>query len=267
MLNLKLSRLLGWMLAAVAGVAFAGAVQAAAVLSRVTGDVRTSIAGAPASPAALNEQLQPGSSVLTGGDAQAVIKFDDGQVVVLDQNTSFKLADFQYNAQKPAEGRVVMDLLKGALRTITGLIGRANHQAFALRVPQATIGIHGTDFMVALVNPAYTSVLQGSIGVTNGGGTTVFGTGSLGAVTSTTSLPAVIPASELPGAATTAFARLSALSVGALGGLAGGVGEGGVAAEEPSDVSKFVVFGAVAAGVVAAGVNGSGGSSNSTTQH
>jgi FecR protein len=266
MVNLKLSRLLGWMLVAFTGVAFAGAVQAAAVLSKVTGDVRTSIAGGAASPAALNEQLEPGTSVLTGGDAQAVIKFDDGQVVVLDQNTTFKLADFQYNAQKPAEGRVVMDLLKGALRAITGLIGRANHQAFALRVPQATIGIRGTDFMVALVNPAYTSVLQGSIGVTNGGGTTVFGAGSLGAVTSTTALPVVIPASQLPGAAAAAFSRLSALSVGALGGLAGGVGEGAVA-EEPSDVSKFVVFGAVAAGVVAAGVNGSGGSSNTTTHH
>jgi FecR protein len=263
MLNGKFSRLLGWMLIAFAGIAFAGAVQAAAVLSKVTGDVRTSSAGGPASPAALNEQLQPGSSVLTGADAQAVIKFDDGQVVVLDENTSFKLTDFQYNAQKPAEGRVVMDLLKGALRAITGLIGRSNHEAFALRVPQATIGIRGTDFMVALVNPAYTSVLQGSIGVTNGGGTTVFGAGSLGAVTSTTALPVVIPASQLPGAAATAFSHLSALSVGALGGLAGGVGEGGVP-EGPAYVSTGAVVGIVAAGIVAASIHSNGGS---TTQH
>jgi len=261
MLNLNFARLLGWMLVAFTSIAFAGAAQAAAVLSNLNGDVRTSFGGRPAAPAALNEQLQPGTSVITGADAQAILRFDDGQFVVLDQNTTFKLVDFSYDAAKPAEGRVVMDLLKGALRAITGLIGRANHQAFALRLPQATVGIRGTDFMVALVNPAFVSVAEGAISVTNTAGTGVFGPGSLGSIPSAAALPVVIPASELPGAAATAFSHLSSLSVGALGGAAGGAGAGGAAAAPSLSTGALVGIGAAA--VVGAMAHGTSG----TTHH
>ena len=57
-------------------------------------------------------------------------------------------------------------IMKGAMRSVSGLIGARSRNSFALRVPQATIGIRGTDFMVALVNPAYMSVLNGAIAAT-----------------------------------------------------------------------------------------------------
>ena len=211
---------------------FAGAAQAAAVLSSLKGDVRTVPAGRPASPAALNERLQPGTSVFTGENSQAVIRFDDGQVVALGQNTNFKLTDFSYDSAKPAEGRVVMDLLKGALRAITGLIGRANHQAFALRVPQATIGIRGTDFLVFVEsNPgAFLSVNNGIVAATNNAGTTLFNAGQVGAIPSNASLPTGIAASQLPSGVSGAFSELNGL--GGLGGLSGGAGGGGVVAGE-----------------------------------
>jgi hypothetical protein len=267
MLTGRFCRRLGAVLIALAGITFAGAAQATAVLTSVRGDVRTVAVSRPLSPVALNEQLDLGTTVLTGSESQAVIKFDDGQVVVLDQNTSFRLDDFSYDAAKPAAGRVVVDLLKGALRIVTGSIGRANHEAFALRVPQGTIGIHGTDFMVVLDNATYTSVLQGSIYATTGAGTTVFGSGSIGSIPSDSALGAVIPASALPSAASAAFADLSAARGIVAGGAAGGASGGGTAASGEGVSSGAIAAGILGAIAVGAAAGGGGGGGTSTTVH
>src|SRR5512135_992622 len=227
MIKTRLTRSFAWMLLALAGAAFAGAAQAAAVLTSYQGDVRVALPGHGAAPATANEAIPPGSDVLTGLNARAVLKFDDSQVIALGPNTSFKIVDFSYDAAKPSGGRVVLDLLKGTLRAITGLIARANHEAFALRVPQATIGIRGTDFLVGVGNQAFVSVNSGEIAVTNDGGTTLFGPGQLGGATSTTSLPAGITASQLPSEVSQAFSELIGLGVIAAGAAAAAGGGGG----------------------------------------
>src|SRR5512135_313691 len=256
MIKTRLTRSFAWMLLALAGAAFAGAAQAAAVLTSYQGDVRVALPGQGAAPATANEAIPPGSDVLTGLNARAVLKFDDSQVIALGQNTSFKVVDFSYDAGKPSEGRVVLDLLKGTLRAITGLIARANHQAFALRVPQATIGIRGTDFLVGVGNQAFVSVNSGEIAVTNDAGTTLFGPGQAGGIGSATSLPAGIPASQLPSDISQSFSELNGL--GGLGGLSGGAGGtaaagGGLSSGE--------------AALIAAGAIGAASGGSSTTHH
>ncbi len=79
--------------------------------------------------------------------------------------------------------------------------------------------------MVALVNPAYLSVLQGTVTATNAAGTVAFGAGVIGSIATSATLAAEIPASELPAAAAEAFSNLSAAAVvGAAGGAATGPG-------------------------------------------
>ena len=267
MIKRILSRSFGWMLAAFAGIAFAGLAHAAPVLSSFQGDVRTSTDGSPVHAATANEQLAPGTIVTTGADARAIIKFDDGQIVVLDQFTNFRLAQFRYDAARPEAGLVGLDLLKGALRAITGLIGRSNHAAFALRVPQATIGVRGTDFMVALVNPAYVSVLDGSVAATNNAGTAVFGTGSLGSISSVDALGASIPGSALPAPAAGAFSRLASVPGLAVGGPAGGAGGGGTAGASGGTSTGAIAAGVIGAALIGAAAAGGGGGGSSTTHH
>src|SRR2546425_11702857 len=103
--------------------------------------------------------------------------------------------------------------LKGALRIVSGAIATRNRAAVALRTPQAMIGIRGTDFMVALVNPAYISVLEGAVSATNAAGTVVFAAGRIGLVPASAELAGAIPASTLPEAAAAAFSNLSAAAV------------------------------------------------------
>jgi hypothetical protein len=47
-----------------------------------------------------------------------------------------------------ATDKAWLDLLKGALRYVSGWIGKSQPQAFRLQTPAATLGIRGTDFEV-----------------------------------------------------------------------------------------------------------------------
>ena len=132
---------------------FAGAALAAAVVQSMKGDVRAGPIGKPAATVAVDQRLTSGTAVVTGPDAQVILRFDDGQQVVLNHNTHFRIADFRYLEGDPRLDRSVFALLKGALRIVSGAIATRN---------RSTIGVRGTDFMVALVNPAYVSVLQGN---------------------------------------------------------------------------------------------------------
>jgi hypothetical protein len=233
---------------------------ASALVESFKGDVR-----AGSARVTQGQRIFPGASVTTGPAAQAVLRFDDGGRVVLGQNTDFRLRDYRYDQGNPRTDRVVLDLLKGAARFVTGALGRRSAGAFALRVPQATIGIRGTDFMVVIVNPAYIAVTEGAVGVSNAAGTALFGSGSVGAVASGSALASPIPAASLPSAASAAFSELGAVSLSGLGAApaAGGPAGGAPAASEapaaaPS-VSTGVLIGVGAAAAAAAAGGGGGG--------
>lgn len=244
---------------------FTSAALADAVIGSMQGDVRIG------TDAAIDTQrVFSGMTINTGPGAQAILKFDDQQQVVLNENTTFRIADFRYRAAEPRNDRAVFDLLQGALRFISGVVGARNPHTVALRVPQATIGIRGTDFMVALVNPAYVNVLNGSIAATNSAGTVVFGPGTIGSIASTSTLATPIPGTALPGAASSAFSNLAAAQVTAAvtPAVAQGVAAGaatGAAAAPTAGIGGVIAVGVGAAIIGTALGENDGGSS--ATQH
>ena len=248
-----------------AAVALAAALPLAAyangVVQSMKGDVRAGPVGQTARTVAVDQRLTPGTAVVTGADAQVVLRFEDGQQVVLNQNTEFRIVDFSYDASDV--DRTVFDLVRGALRMASGAIAGRNRQVVALRTPQATIGIRGTDFMVALVNPAYVSVLQGAVSVTNAAGTVALGAGTFGTVATSAALATAIPASALPAAASAAFSSMSAAAgVAAAGGASAGAAGTGAAGGAGGVGAAGVAAGAAAAAGVAASTRKS-----STTSH
>ena len=242
---------------------------AACVVQSIQGDVRAGPIGKPVTAVTLDQRLASGTAVVTGPDAQVILRFDDGQRVVLGQSTHFRIIDFRYDEADPGSDRSVFGLLKGALRMVSGAIAMRNREAVALRTPQATIGIRGTDFMVALVNPAYISVLEGAVTATNAAGTVVFGAGSIGMAPTAAALAGAIPASTLPAAAAAAFSNLSAAAlVGAAAGTAGGVSAGaGEATGAAAGMSTGTAVGLGAAAAAAAAAASRGGGSSTTTHH
>lgn len=197
----------------IAGLLSAASAFGEAVVADWQGDVRIGATLAQSRPVLPGQRVPSGSVVTTAAGSRVVLRFDDGQVAALHENTQFHIEDFRYRPREPAADRAVFVLLRGALRIVTGALGRRNREAFSLRTPQATIGIRGTDFMVAIVNPAYLSVLQGTIVATNAAGTATFAAGASGAVASRATLAASIHANALPDTASSAFGSLGALRI------------------------------------------------------
>jgi len=152
--------------AGVLAVALPAAALAAAVVESLTGSAQVGEASLRQ-----GERIFPGAVVTTGPQARLRLRFDDGMEVLLEERSHLRLVDFRY-AKGGAEGRVVLDLLAGAARVITGEIVRTNPDQFFLRTPQASFGVEdGSDFSIALADGAYVAVSQGTVTAANRAGT------------------------------------------------------------------------------------------------
>ena len=239
---------------------------AAALVQDVKGDVRTEAAVAVEK----GQQILTGATLTTGPNSQAILAFDDGQQVVLNENTQFRITDYQFTNDNPQADRSFFSLLRGAARVVTGVLAQRSRASFEFRTPTSTIGVRGTDFMLAIVNqPSYLSVLQGQIAATNTAGTVTFGAGTFGVISAANVLAVAITAAALPAAAAAAFSSLGAVAVsaGVVTGAAGGAtGGAAAAAGVGAGVGAAVVAGGVAAAaaVTASGGGGGGGGGGTT---
>ena len=85
-----------------------------------------------------------GDVIETAPGAQAVLVFRDDTRVTVQGGTRFRIDDFVYDSNRPAEGKAVFNLLKGGIRALTGLIGKARPSSVRFATATATVGIRGT---------------------------------------------------------------------------------------------------------------------------
>ena len=88
-----------------------------------------------------------GDVITTGLKSFSVIKMIDSSRISVRPDTVFSFKDY---SMKQDEESAVMQLFKGGLRAISGLISKRKPEAFKLDTAVATIGIRGTDFDVRL---------------------------------------------------------------------------------------------------------------------
>jgi hypothetical protein len=102
--------------------------------------------------AARGAALGEGDVIITEKDSFAQVVFSDGSQIALRPNSRLAVTRYHYDKASPSEDHMLLDLVRGGLRTITGLIGkRGDRSAYALKVGvTATIGIRGTDFVARL---------------------------------------------------------------------------------------------------------------------
>lgn len=175
------------------------------------GSVSVAFGKNPPRPAVKNDAVLPGMVVRTGDKSHAVLKFEDGQVVSMQANSTFQVREYRYEPKKAEESRVLFAMFKGGMRFITGEIGQRNKGAFRLATPHATIGIRGTDFLVAMANNAtYSQVISGSITATNSAGMAVITAGQTALTSSATALTATVPAASVPAGA---FSQVVAIPI------------------------------------------------------
>ncbi|MEI6802763.1 MAG: FecR domain-containing protein [Burkholderiales bacterium] len=88
--------------------------------------------------------IYAGETVVTGPASKVVLAFRDESRLTLGSNTQFRVDSFVFDNKNPNEGRFLVSLLRGSLRALTGLIGKANTRNVGFTTATATIGIRGT---------------------------------------------------------------------------------------------------------------------------
>jgi hypothetical protein len=119
-----------------------------ATASSVTGNVSAQTGTAAARVVREGDTVRAGDTVFTGARSSAVLRFEDGQIAALGPNSRMVIQAFEYNAQAKT-GNIVLNLLSGGMRAITGLIGRSQPQRVTYKAGNYTIGIRGTDVNIA----------------------------------------------------------------------------------------------------------------------
>jgi hypothetical protein len=110
----------------------------------VNGAVTIESANGVARALAFGGPVYPGDTAQTGAKALAVIAFRDDSRVTLQGDTRFKVEDYRYTPQAPGAGNIVLRLLKGSMRAVTGLLARRDPQSFQVATVVATIGVRGS---------------------------------------------------------------------------------------------------------------------------
>ena len=122
------------------------AAAAAGVAKIVMGDVRVSDAQG-------ERVLKSGDAVfenarlIAGKQSSASVVLRDGTTLVLSENSQFNIQTFSFDATTQ-NGGLLVNLLQGSMRMLTGLIAKLNPEAIQVKTKTLSVGIRGTDFIV-----------------------------------------------------------------------------------------------------------------------
>lgn len=136
-------------------------------------------------------EIDSGDTIRTGESGRAQVRFADGAMVSLQPATEFRIDEYKYSGQPDGQEKGFFSLLKGGMRTITGLIGRSKRDSYKVSTAVATIGIRGTEYTLGVSSNGELQVSTGAgqVEVCNGGGCALLAGGESGKVNTATSTP------------------------------------------------------------------------------
>lgn len=155
----RLTAIRAWlalMLFWVAGASWAG--QVAGTIVQLSGPLMAKRADGAVRILSMKSEVESGDTLVTEKNTYAMVKFIDNSEITLKPSTTFKVENFAYDADKPDGDNASFNLVKGGLRSVTGLLGKRNKEKFSLKTPSATIGIRGTTFVAEWVEPTEQAV-------------------------------------------------------------------------------------------------------------
>lgn len=120
-----------------------------------------------------------GETIRTTPTASVQLRFSDGALMSLREDSELKVDTYRFQNQGGDGDRSMSTLIKGGLRTITGVIGKQDADAYRVSTPVATIGVRGTHYEAVLESPdsLVLAAWQGSIQVRNQRGELDLGVG------------------------------------------------------------------------------------------
>ena len=119
-----------------------GALAASGQFAFVVGDVSVTKANGQRLVPVKGTPVDPGDRIATGTNGMAQLTMVDNARLSLRPSTQFVIDN--YPQQKESTEGAVLNLLRGTLRTFTGLIASTNRDKFVMKTRVATVGIRGS---------------------------------------------------------------------------------------------------------------------------
>ncbi|MFB9291084.1 FecR domain-containing protein [Pseudoduganella plicata] len=151
----------------------------------------------------VRSEVENGDTLVTEKNTYALVRFIDNSEITLRPASTLTIENFSFDNAKQDGDQARFSLVKGGLRSVTGLLGKRSKEKFELKTPTATIGIRGTTFIAEYVTDGgdtartaglYLQVLDGMIHVANAAGAASFAAGQFGHVPGLTLPPVAVPA-------------------------------------------------------------------------
>ena len=210
----KSALILAGLLLAAAGI-LSDAARAAGPVGQVThlsGTLTAKRADGSTKLISVKSEVQEGDTLATEQETYARVKFSDGGEVVLRPGSQLKVEAYAFDQAKPQSDNIVLNMLKGGLRAVTGLVGKRSRDAVSFGTVTATIGIRGTHFGALIcqndcggiptvsgtppANGLHLDVADGAIVVKNAAGQQVINPGEFGFVQNANTPPVLVPPSQ-----------------------------------------------------------------------
>lgn len=138
-----------------------------ATVQRVSGGVQIISTGNAAHVRELKvgDVVKVGDKVQTLPAAEVVLRTEDAGVIAMRPNAAFTVEKFK--AQGGADDHLSVRILGGALRIITGWIGKRNPENYQVATPTSLMGIRGTDYEPYVLSPELAQQFQQREGTYN----------------------------------------------------------------------------------------------------
>lgn len=133
--------------------ALAWAGQVAGTVRNLSGPLMAKKADGRIKVLSVKSEVEEGDTLVSEKNTYALIRFIDNSEITLKPGSSFKIESFAYDESRPEADSATFNLVKGGLRSVTGLLGKRNKEKFEMKTPTATIGIRGTTFIAQYVPP------------------------------------------------------------------------------------------------------------------
>jgi hypothetical protein len=122
------------------------------IIDAISGSAFVSDQMGKSSSISMGQKIYEGQTINTTSGGEVHIVTEDGGIIALRPDTEFRVDE--YKAEGGSADKIFMSLLKGAMRSITGWIGKHNTSAYLITTPTATIGIRGTDHETTVIDKA-----------------------------------------------------------------------------------------------------------------
>jgi hypothetical protein len=101
------------------------------------------------------DNLYEGDTLITGSNSRTQIRFRDNALLALDGNSRIRIDHYHpqntpTNTTTETEPEVLMTLLEGGFRTLSGTLGKLAPSAYRVDTPVGSIGIRGTFYSATL---------------------------------------------------------------------------------------------------------------------